>query len=484
MQKSFKWVLYGMAIMVLLFARINVFASNQGCEIQNANIEIYLQANGDAVVEETWKLKYIDGEFNEFYREISSRHLSLVEKYDKLKVDEEFYINGEKCTKYGDLPYHYSISYPKGLTRLSWLYKVEDELVEYKCSYTIEGIVKKTDEDKALFAYNIISSKLTQTIESLNVSIFLPQDGNIEVEYSPTSDYVVYDDHIEFVEDKCKGKQEYYISTSLDNFDAYGLKYISQATLKKECLTIFLLKFFALSFVLILIICLFVLKIRDMARQSKFKKRIKEDFYFVIDEINSLKTDNIHPLQLQKKRKIPPLNFILVILLDLARREEAYFTNNEIIINKEIANMQPFETDMVRLLLDNITNRETYTYYAVDLDGFYSLIKNYKFYSRFARDVNKIKKAYYKENPYSDNFKGVVDDIKRYFKDIKFETNIYSYILLVMQSGTIDYTLEVALLLNSKTSKEKLREGFEDMDLESIDDFCNIVSKANKRLNI
>ena len=89
-----------LAIFIIFIFRLNVFANDKEYNVPNAEFNVYLQENGDAIVQEIWTVNYTKGSFTRFYKDFY-KDVTPVEKFDDIKV-LNCLINGEYATEVND----------------------------------------------------------------------------------------------------------------------------------------------------------------------------------------------------------------------------------------------------------------------------------------------------------------------------------------------------------------------------------------------
>ena len=162
--------------------------------IDNADIEMTVNADGTVDVTEKWTVTYLSAT-DVFYRNIdiysASNGMTLMQKYDEItdvsvKIDdfavppESAGINSFTFEKADD-----GLSYEIAISCLS-----AQVTREYVISYTVTGAVKKSG-DKAVFAFMVLGDEFAYTSNNVAVTVNFPvgvTDISTAVEYDAIID--------------------------------------------------------------------------------------------------------------------------------------------------------------------------------------------------------------------------------------------------------------------------------------------------------
>ena len=486
------------SLIFLIFILFNTFiivnAEDKEYEIDNADFYIQLSKDGDALVTETWTITYKKGDFTRFYKEIYN-DLPKLEKFDKIDI-QSFTINGKDCSQTFNiterLPFTYYASYSGNNFSIQWFYPVNNETVTYSCTYVLSNVVKETDNNVALFCYRVIGDNFDKKIKHTTVSIYLPKEYIIDVRYSSSNNYEIFDDHIIFENNNSKGMQKYHIATNSNVFNSLTFIPLSEIKennstsnkfeLNEDSLTWIIIGIFVIVFIIVSII----LGRIENKKQKIFEQKILQNPNYMTNIINSLINQNIHPLAIRKTDYISNKKFLLAIIFDLCRRNEAYITQEEIILSKNIINIQPFESNVLNLLFNYFNYRYGEDYYAFNINLLNETLLDETIAKDFNKNLTEIKNSYLKEYPINRINKDMITDFSRYFKMIKFNTNIDEYLYIIIKNHTIDYLYIVGLIYditnNTRNNKEINHRELE-LDLDILDDLLETLSRIDSQSN-
>ena len=172
-------------ISMLTFLTITVKADDdKEYTVDNAEFVAMLQENGDAVITEKWDVNYISGSFTRFYKDIVCIKSEL-EGYENIYFNEAT-INGTKAGESSALDredgnYYFERKTSKITHTIHWFKQAENEKVHYEATYVLKGVVKATDDGKAVFCYRFIGKDFPKTVGHTKTTIVVPEGTGITV---------------------------------------------------------------------------------------------------------------------------------------------------------------------------------------------------------------------------------------------------------------------------------------------------------------
>lgn len=195
-------------IMTILLSSINIFASsstNKQYIIKSADFKVQLLEYGDATITETWTVDFTTGNFSRFYVE-RSLGVPKEEKFSDI-IYHSFTINGQKCIpnySSNQVPSTYSVTTNNNFETYTWYVDSKNGDVVFETQYTLQNVVKDTEDDYALFSYHFIDKNFKQKIQNLSIAIYPPHECNIQVREGAKYNLAISSDSIMFSQDNSK----------------------------------------------------------------------------------------------------------------------------------------------------------------------------------------------------------------------------------------------------------------------------------------
>jgi hypothetical protein len=187
------------------------------------------------------------------------------------------------------------------------------------------------------------------------------------------------------------------------------------------------------------------------------------------------KYESIHPLVwLSSNRKKPPTyQTFIIILLDLCRRNKAYISKNQILINKPDFQTYEFEQSTLNVLLEHFEHEDSGHYYAFNLEHIDKTLEDKSIAKNFTTDLISIYRTLPKDANYTNK-----EDYKlltRFYKTYKSNYNspLSDYFKLIERNHTIDYILVLGFAFVS--TKKCI---VSDSEFSLIENVCNQFEKT------
>lgn len=477
----------------VLLTSSTVYAADKEYNVDGAEFVVNLEEDGDAIITEKWQVTFINGEFSRFYKDIYKDVTSL-EKFSDLDI-LDVKVNDTSCEKSDSLDrvdYHYFYEENNETNTIHWFLNTKNSSNSYEITYRLKDVVKETDENKALFCYRFIGANFPKTVDKTTVTIYPPNETEIDVRYSDSDKADIYNDRIVFQKDNVSGVLKYNISVDASNFS--NLNYVSLETIKSEekgavatnriGIAIFLI---VLAIIVFSVIAMIIGFIKLSIDYIAYKKIINNNPSYFKNLANNLENKNIHPLAVAhlSKKHISAVNILKIILLDLCRREKCYVDKDELFIDTDFYGLCDFEIKLISSMADTFKHEETSNSYIFSLSDMSLLLDNKFEKENFIKLVENIWSDFEKE---MKSKREVFNSIKKDIKFLKFyfsklpAVSTYEYFTLVERTHYIDYLTILGIIylkptkLDAKKNHDYL---FEFCDVLDDIDFEESSSSSN-----
>lgn len=205
----FSTILFGL----LLFCQSFLVLADNEYSISEASFEVEINEDGSARVHEQWKVKFIEGSFSRFYKDISFERIPAEEDFSEI-ADVSVWIDGTECEPTDDSAgrsdYHYHLSSKYPGARLSAYVNSSYITRTYDFYYTLKDSVKYVDDSYHLFAFRFIDANFSKRVDFVKIHVTAPEGATAKILYSTNGD-------------TSENGNEVFISTK-NNFGMYKLR--------------------------------------------------------------------------------------------------------------------------------------------------------------------------------------------------------------------------------------------------------------------
>ena len=214
-------LLYVLLLLAALGAPSAMADDDKEYSFLSASFEVWLHEDGSATVEETWKVRFVRGQFS-YYKEKILPSPNKEEAFSGIS-DLEVEIDGVPCTytskSSGGPDYSYHTGEEDGRIAITCFLKSRSIVRTYTLRYRLDNVVKEVEgEGYYVFSHRFVGATTTKAVGEVSVRIHKPDGCVVKPLYSTRGTVTESEDAWEFRASSSKGTFKVKIRLDGDHF--------------------------------------------------------------------------------------------------------------------------------------------------------------------------------------------------------------------------------------------------------------------------